>query len=242
MSGGRIALLIVGTILCLIGLGTAIGGGALLWAHETQRDRDGYFTTSTERFRTATFALSSDDVELGAEGDAGWGSDLGDIAHLRVRATGADSRPLFVGIGRQRDVAAYLDRVPHEQVRDVEFDPFRVNYLLAPGARAPTPPGRETFWAARAEGAGLQTLTWDLRAGRWAVLVMNADASRGVAADVALGVKVDILFPLGVGLAIGGLVLLGAGITLLVFGIRGGGGKPPADGEAPPPPEQPLPS
>ena len=54
MSGGRIALLVVGSLLALIGLGAAAGGGVLLWAHETQRDADGYFTTSTERLRSAS--------------------------------------------------------------------------------------------------------------------------------------------------------------------------------------------
>ena len=115
MSGGRIALLIVGSLLALVGLGIAAGGGTLLWAHETQRDRDGYFTTSTERFRTPTFALTSDEVDLGAEGNAGWGSDIGDLARVRVRATSADSRPIFVGIG-PRDAVERL-----------------------PGARAPRP-------------------------------------------------------------------------------------------------------
>lgn len=230
MSGGRIALIVVGCVLGLIGLGVAVGGGALLWAHETQRDSDGYFTTSTERFRTATYALTSDEVDLGAEGDAGWGSDIGDLARVRVRATNVDARAVFVGIGPQRDVEAYLTRVPHDQVSDVEFDPFRVDYELQPGSLAPTPPGREAFWVARAEGPGTQTLEWDLESGNWAVVVMNADGSRGVDTDVALGVKVDILFPLSIGLLIGGLVLLGAGITMVVFGARGGGGAGGAAG------------
>ena len=254
MSGGRIVLIVVGCILGLVGLGLAAGGGALLWAHETQRDRDGYFTTSPERFRTATYAITSDEVDLGAEGNAGWGSDLGDLATVRVRATGAAGRPVFVGIGPERDVAAYLARVPHDQVDDVEFDPFRVTYELQPGTLAPTPPGRETFWVARAQGAGTQTMTWDLQGGNWAVVVMNADGSRGVDADIALGVKVDILLPLGIGILIGGLVLLGAGVTMIVFGVRGGGGSggtgegtamavagaTPGDGEGGAPPTYPL--
>ncbi len=223
MSGGRIVLIVVGCLLGLIGLGIAVGGGVLVWAHETQRDRDGYFTTSAERFRTPTFALTSDEVDLGAEGNAGWGSDIGDLARVRVRATSAGARAVFVGIGPRRDVEAYLARVPHDQVSDVEFDPFRATYELQPGTLAPTPPGRESFWVARAEGRGTQTLEWDLEGGNWAVVVMNADGSRGVDADVALGVKVNILFPLGIGLLIGGLVLLGAGITMIVFGVRGRG-------------------
>lgn len=225
MSGGRIALLVMGCILILIGLGVAAGGGTLLWAHETQRDRDGYFTTSTERFRTPTYALTSDKVDLGSEGDAGWGADIGDLARVRIRAASADNRPIFVAIGPERDVAAYLARVPHDQVSDVSFDPFRVTYQRQGGTVAPARPGAQPFWVARAQGTGTQTVEWDLQSGNWAVVVMNADGSPGVAAGVALGVKVDLLFPLGIGLLIGGLVLLGAGITMVVFGARGGGGQ-----------------
>jgi len=238
MGAGRIILLVVGCIVALIGLGIAAGGGVLLWAHETQRDRDGYFTTSTQRFRTPTFALTSDKVDLGTEGDAGWSGDIGDLARVRVRATGGGGGPVFVGIGPERDVAAYLARVPHDQVSDVSFDPFRVTYRREPGTASPARPGAQPFWVARAQGAGTQTVEWDLQSGKWAVVVMNADASPGVVAGIAFGVKVDLLFPLGIGLLIGGLVLLGAGITMVVFGIRGGrggrsGGEP--DGVGAPP-------
>src|SRR5687768_6660362 len=104
MSAGRVVLLVIGSLIGLIGLGLAAGGGTLIWAHETQRDEDGFFTTSTERFRSTTFALASDEVDLGAgAGEADW-SDLGDLARVRVRATGDAGRPLFVGIGPERDV------------------------------------------------------------------------------------------------------------------------------------------
>ena len=233
MSGGRIVLLVVGCILGLIGLGVAAGGGTLLWAHETQRDREGYFTTSAHRFQTPTFAITSDKVNLGSEGDAVWGTDVGDLARVRVRATGAGGRAVFVGIGPAREVATYLARAPHDQVSDVSFDPFRVRYQRQPGTAAPAAPGAQRFWVARAEGIGTQTLRWDLRGGNWTVVVMNADASAGVAADVALGVKIDLVFPLGIGLLIGGLVLLGAGITMVVFGVRGGPGGRGGAGGAP---------
>ena len=232
MSAGRIVLLVLGSLLALIGLGLAAGGGVLVWANGTQRDADGYFTTSTERFRTATFALTSDQVDLGAEGEhGGWAADVGDLARVRVRATSAaPGRPVFVGIGPEREVEAYLAGVAHAEVSDVNFDPFRVEYRPQPGTAVPAPPTGQDFWVARTAGSGTRTLEWDLEPGTWALVVMNADAARGVVADVNLGIAVDLLLPIGIGLLAGGLLLLGGGVTMVAFGARGGGAAAPVAG------------
>jgi hypothetical protein len=191
-----------------------------VWAHETQRDQDGYFTTSTERFRTGTYALTSDEVDLGSHSGRADPSDLGDLARVRVRATGAGGRAVFVGIGPERAVDAYLRGVARDEVSHVDFDPFRVAYRSQPGSAAPAPPARQAFWVARASGRGTQTLEWDLRGGTWVLVVMNADASRGVLVDLDVGVKVDLLLPVGIGLLAGGLLLLAGGVTMVALGAR----------------------
>jgi hypothetical protein len=235
MSAGRILLLVFGSLLALIGLAIAIGGAVALIAYGTARDDDGYFTTSTERFTTRTYALVSDDVDLGAQDDAtGPLVDLGDLARVRVRAEGAGGRPVFIGIGPQDEVDAYLSGVAFDEVRDVHFDPLRVSYRPHPGSREPAAPGAQGFWVAQTSGPGRETLEWEPEGGTWMLVVMNADAAPRVDADVQLGVRIKILLPLGIGLLAGGLVLLAAGITMIVFGARGGGGGgPPATGTAP---------
>jgi hypothetical protein len=234
MSAGRIVLLVVGSLLALIGLGIAIGGAVALIAYGTARDDDGYFTTSTERFATTRYALASEEVDLGTEEDPPGPVDWHDLADVRVRAeSAAAGRPIFVGIGPRDAVDAYLAGVAFDEVRDVDFDPFRVSYRAHPGSRRPAAPDAQGFWVARAQGAGEQTLDWEVEGGTWTLVVMNADASPGVAADMQLGIKIGILLPLGIGLLVGGLVLLGAGTTMIVFGARGGGGGgPPAAGAA----------
>lgn len=228
MSGGRIALLVVGALLALLGLGMAGGGGALWLIHGTQRDADGYFTSSTQRYASTGYAITSQEVDLGG-GDAAWAADLGDLARVRVtgRGAGPAGRPLFIGIGPRAAVEAYLAGVPRSEVDDVDFDPFRARYVDIRGARAPGPPAAQGFWVARAEGPGTRALEWDVRGGTWMLVVMNATPVRGVAADLGFGVKVDVLLPVAIGLLVVGLVLLGAGVTMVVLGARGGGGTPP---------------
>jgi hypothetical protein len=235
MSAKRILLLVFGSLLGLLGLAVAIGGATALIAYGVGRDEDGYFTTSTERFQTNGHALVSEEVDLGSEGDAAGPVSLGDLAKVRVQAVGAGGAPVFVGIGPRADVRAYLDGVSYDEVTNVDFDPFRVDYRPHPGVRTPAPPAEQGFWAARAGGPGLQTLDWELKSGSWSLVVMNADAAPAVAADLQLGVKIKILLPLGIGLLVGGLIALGIGVTMVVFGARSGGRAPPPATPAEPP-------
>src|SRR5207237_4817058 len=105
-------------------------------------------------------------------------------------------------------------------VQDLDFDPFRVTYLPVTGRAPQAPPTEQSFWAASASGVGTQTLTWKVRDGDWSVVLMNADGSRGVAADVDLGAKLSFLLWVAIGLLIGGALLLGGAIALIVLAAR----------------------
>ena len=70
MSVRRVLFLAFGSIVTLPALALLAGGGALIWA-DTKRDDDGFFTTSTERFQTTSFALASDDLDIASDAP-GW--------------------------------------------------------------------------------------------------------------------------------------------------------------------------
>jgi hypothetical protein len=76
------------------------------------------------------------------------------------------------------------------------------------------------LWAASASGVGTQTLTWKVRDGDWSVVLMNADGSRGVAADVDLGAKLSFLLWVAIGLLIGGVLVTGGSTALVVLAAR----------------------
>ena len=85
------------------------------------------------------------------------------------------------------------------------------------------PPADQPFWAASATGAGEQTLEWEPEDGSWEVLVMNADGSRGVAADLSIGAELDPLIWIGIGLLVGGGLLAAVAAVAITAGIRHGG-------------------
>jgi Domain of unknown function (DUF4389) len=220
VNARRVIVLVIGSMFSIIGFGLVAGGASLGWALSTQRDDDGFFTMSDERFQTESFAITSDTIDLGEPGPDDWWADR-DLATVRIAADNASSDSLFVGIGLEAAVEAYLAGIPHDEITDVDYRPFSAEYRRenAAGSETPTPPQDETFWVAQVSGLATQTLTWNLEPGEWAIVVMNADATPTVAADIELGGKIDFLVPLAVGLAVGGIVFLALGAAMIFGGV-----------------------
>ena len=101
----------------VIALAPLLGGGFLLWANGTQRDDDGYFTTSTERFETDHVGhhLRADRPRLGPLDDRA-ACSFGDTT-VRLQVQSTSERPAFVGIARQDDVDRYLAGVAHAELQ-----------------------------------------------------------------------------------------------------------------------------
>jgi len=214
----RILLVVFGSLATLLAIVLLGAGGTLLWAN-SQKDADGYFTTAQHRFASHSYAIVSDDLDLGQDGPD-WIFEQGRLGTIRIAGAGTQG-PLFVGIASKADAEAYLEGVPHAVVTHVSVDPFRVDYRPVPGGeRQPKDPGSQQIWAAFSTGPTV-TMKWDVDSGNWVAVLMNADASRGIAADLSFGARVGWLVWLIVGLLIAGLLVLTAGATMLFFGIRG---------------------
>jgi hypothetical protein len=157
------------------------------------------------------------DVDLGGTATV-LGSDL--YGKVRLRVTPRAGKDLFVGIARTSDVTRYLRGTAHTSVTDIDYHPFDVDYTTTGGARRAAAPAGQRIWAAQAHGRGAQTLTWDVDDGDWSVVVMNADGSPGVDADVRAGAKVPWLDEAAWGALGIGTVLLAISGALLYTGAR----------------------
>jgi len=201
-SGGRIALLVVGSVLGLVSLGVLAAGAGALVIDWTQRE-DGFVTSPRHAYSTPTYALVSETADLDGP-DWAWRDLVG-----TVRIQGRSDDPVFIGIGPDSDVERYLADVGHEVVHDIGHSRGDDNDRRPGGAPA-TPPGQQTFWASSAQGTGRVNLDWDPENGRWAVVVMNPNGSRFVDATLSIGAELDAL-PW-----VGG-ALLGAGVLLALL-------------------------
>ena len=139
---------------------------------------------------------------------------------VRIRGESPGAKMLFIGIGPEAAVAKYLGSVAHANVQDIDFDPFRATYLPVAGGAPQGPPTEQRFWAVSASGVGTQTVMWKVREGDWSVVLMNADASRGVVADVDLGAKLSFLLWVAIGSLIGGVLVIGGSTALIVLAAR----------------------
>ena len=229
MSTRRVIALVLAILLLLPALGMLIGGAAGSIAYATARNDDGYFDVSLTGLQSRSAAVISDDIDLGSDpGPPEWVVDLGDIStQFGVQSVRSDL-PLFIGIGPDEAVSAYLAGVTHERVADVDGRRLRLEAELGESSSA-TPPADETFWVASAVGTGEQQIEWDLESGSWTVVVMNADGSPGVAADIDVGIKAGFLLPLFITLLVLGLLGTIAAVVILVAAVHGRG----ATGAAP---------
>jgi hypothetical protein len=143
------------------------------------------------------------------------------LGKIRIRGeSAAGGKLLFIGIGPEAAVAGYLGSVAHANVEDIDVDPFRAQYRPIAGGPPQGPPTAQHFWAVSASGVGQQTVTWKVREGDWSVVVMKADGSRRVVADIDLGAKLSFLLWLAIGLLLGGVFVLAGSTALIVLAAR----------------------
>jgi hypothetical protein len=208
-SAGRVVALVVGSVLVLGGLSSLGAGTALLVADTQGRDAAGFIATPAQRFTGEGYALVADPMRLRqAAGDA----DLpGVVGQVRVRATATSPSGVFVGIGPSTAVQSYLAPVAHSALTPPPSatEPSTSTRPTAGGPPS-TPPEQEPFWVATASGTGGQELRWAPAAGDWTLVVMNADGSRPVVADLSFGATAP-----GLGAAWRGLFGLGGGALVL---------------------------
>lgn len=218
-SGWHVAAIVIGALVLLPGLGSLLGGTALVVAQNTATD-DGFFDVTLDRVHSDGVAIATVDLwETADDDDAPWVLDWLDI-DVRLWADGAaESDELFVGIARTEDVEAYLAGTEHSEITG--FDDRAPDYLERAGSATIDPPADLDIWDSMAAGPGEQVVTWEARNGDWSVVVMNADGSPDVAADVEVGIRSDAITPIGVVMIVFGSLVLIGGTVLIVVGARG---------------------
>ncbi len=203
---GRVVSLVIGSMLGLVSFGLLAAGGAATWATNTQRDAAGYLTSGTRILSTASYAVTSESVDLGNSAD--WITPGDILGSVRVRATATDpTKAVFIGVAPQAAVNNYLAGVDHLVVTD--WTNGHTRDVLAAGAAPASAPTDTNIWTAQASGAGTQSLSWRPSSGRWVVVVMSANGTPGVSVTADAGAAVpDLAWIAGGLLAVGGVLLL----------------------------------
>ena len=242
---GRTVTAVLGAVLIFVSTGLLAGGGALLWADQTQREGN-YLFTETADLDTDRYALTSDSIRLDT-GGADWVvNDVLGTARLQVTP---DERgdEVFVGVADTDDVAAYLSGVGHHRLGDL--GPPWGGARLGPGTTgveggAPEDaPTQLDIWVAESSGTGTQTVDWRPQDGDWTVVIMRADGDAGVSVQARAGATVPGLPLIAAGLLVAGGVMAIVGALLVVLAARSATRRPMTgtpSGWAPPAPREPV--
>ena len=109
-------------------------------------------------------------------------------------------------------MADYLSGVEHATVS--EIDGADTSYTDHTGEAPAGNPGDLDIWVAQASGPGTQEVTWQVEEGRWAIVMMNADAAAGVDVRADIGVTAPWLRRIAAGLLAAGSLAVLAGAVL----------------------------
>jgi hypothetical protein len=220
MKPGRIVAIVVGSLLAIPSLAVVVGGTAVTVASAIEAGDDGYFDETLDRLSTATAAITTEDLDFRTDPGPRWAMDVLDVS-VRLQVTAVDEgAELFVGIGPDAAVETFLSGISRDEIRDVRWD-GDVRYRAIPGERsAAQPPGGEDFWVASTSGTGPLVLEWDVSEGEWIAVLMNADGSPGMLADVTVGVRSGALLGIGIAMIVVGVVFLAAAVAIILAGAR----------------------
>ena len=131
-SGSRTAAIAVASVMAALSLAAFALGGVALWG-DAQRDDDGYISTATHRFTASTSALTTEEIDIGADVPRWAGGDDAVYGKWRMRVESRDGGPVFAGVARTSDVERYLAGAAHTVVTDIDTDPFDATYAVARG-------------------------------------------------------------------------------------------------------------
>ncbi len=201
----RVILIIIGLILIVLGLGSLVAGSGIA----ATIGSDGKYTATAGTVKTSGYALVFNDFTV----DTGGGKDaVAKVAEFTAGASAPGGKPLFIGVGPAAKVAKYLDGVPRDIVSDVTE--AHSHLVPIPGTQQPSAPADQTFWTA--QGTGVSPTVKLPTSENQSLVIMNQDASQPVNATLRVGVTSSKIFPLGIALAILGLLATILGIWLLV--------------------------
>ena len=217
----RFVLGIIGLAGILIALPLMLAGGSLYWADTILTDEDGFMNSNTMEIEVDGFALvagPADIEDLPEIPDSPIA--LGEIATLRIQAQNLDAdKGIFIGMASTQTLDEYLGGVTYAVFDEIEDDEMFLSYRMNAPQDPLALPDEQPFWVQSTSGMGLQQLEWELAEGDVSFVVMNDDASDGMAIEVVVGVRVPLIKPVGVGLLVGGGVALALSTLLLAIAL-----------------------
>lgn len=228
----RALLAILGTILIIVGVGTAGVGGTLA----ALTGPDAAISGDAGKVSGNGYALVFNEFTINTGTDT---ETLKSFADFKMGAKSTTGQELFLGIAPADAVNEYLRTTARDIVSDLSGGTARV--VPVPGKTIPAKPSEQTFWTAQSQGID-PTISLNASGANSTLVIMNADAQQQLSVDVTIGVESAAIFPAGLGLLFVGVLLLVVGIWVVVIAFRSRDDTAAPAAPAPLYPAEPLPT
>ncbi|MFA5363753.1 MAG: hypothetical protein WC325_01045 [Candidatus Bathyarchaeia archaeon] len=226
----KLVVLIAAVLLFLVGA-VFVLGGVILVAFNLGTDSEGFAYSNVYEVRSSTYAFALWVAPAHVPSYLSWLSTETIMETRWVVSAVDSSKPLFVGWTKEANGQVYLNGIGFQTPPSWHWSltPYSpsIEIPTSPvyGSSAPSrSPGSESFWlATETSDTKVQlnwTPVWDESTGRNILVIMNADGSSNVDADVQLAFKVPIFGWLPYVLLALGLVMLLGGWFLVRYRKR----------------------
>jgi hypothetical protein len=217
-TGGTIVTLVLGIFVMAAGIGAVPAGAVAMGFDQAGRDSRGFISTQSAHLSTTTYAIRSEGGLLRIDAPDRFISKL--LGDVRIEGSSTATAPLFVGIATSDDATAYLAPIEHVIAADSSGNPSSTSYQPHSGSAPSALPSEQKIWVASTNGTGTRSAIWPVGAGDWTMVVMNADGTRPVDADVKVAATLPWLNTLAVWLLVIGLLALTGGALLVSSAFR----------------------
>ena len=137
----RILPLVFGGIILLVAMGLVVGGGALLWVNTSLIDNEDFITTQSYPLERDSYALAFQQLNIDVDEVVGawgvWKPSPSDLVTIKLTVSSNDpSKNVFLGIGDETDVEAYLFDVYYDEITNFSISPthsLSVEFTPHPG-------------------------------------------------------------------------------------------------------------
>ncbi len=225
----HIGILLVSVILLITAFGLLMGGTTLRSIQVLVVDDDGYITSDPATVDLPGYAIVLEDIDLDVDPMAWrWLQSRGGLLKLKIITESNDpSKEIFIGVARESDLRPYIQDMEYQRVIDMDFDEENyelvfsaADFSLHPGGPPSAPPTVHSYWVAHTSSADEQELVWEPQSGTYNIVIMNADGSEGIDANIQVGASVPFFGSIANILIYAGLFVGAIGGLMIYFTLK----------------------
>ena len=220
---------IFGLFFLIISVPMLIGGIAVLTVPAVIADNQGYMNSpvfhlqsnSSYAFVSQSFKIDTTPNQASNGHNGNMSMYLSNVNYEKIVNIRIKADSYFLGLASTADVQQYLNNVRYVVVSNINENSITTYAMnVDKNGSLLSDPSNQSFWIASGTGVLYFTLKSSDFNKDLTFVVMKADGSKGVDANIQIGVNAPILVPVGVILLVFGSILLIATVVCFVVAYR----------------------